>query len=163
MVRRENSRPVQRRSTWLRPSDLGSPPMPSSVSSTELKSISTCHSLTAPPLRLSRAGANAACTPFGIRPRTSWRRRFSICTRTQFAIGPLIEFGFYYDVELPDGQTLSDDDLERIEARMQEIVAADQVFERHELPGENGVLCGRDLQGRDHRPGYLFGQRRGRR
>jgi len=53
---------------------------------------------------------------------------------TQLAIGPPIENGFYYDVELPDGATISDDDLERLEARMQEIVAADQPFVRHELP-----------------------------
>jgi len=52
---------------------------------------------------------------------------------TQLAIGPPIEHGFYYDVELPDGQTLNDDDLERIEARMSEIVDADQAFVRHEL------------------------------
>ena len=53
---------------------------------------------------------------------------------TQLAIGPPIEYGFYYDVELPDGQTLNDDDLEKIEARMTEIVEADQAFVRHELP-----------------------------
>ena len=53
---------------------------------------------------------------------------------TQLAIGPPVEFGFYYDVELPEGKTLSDDDLAQIEARMQEIVKADQAFERHELP-----------------------------
>ncbi len=53
---------------------------------------------------------------------------------TQLAIGPPIDNGFYYDVDLPAGQTLSEDDLERIEARMHEIVAADQAFERHELP-----------------------------
>ena len=53
---------------------------------------------------------------------------------TQLAIGPPIENGFYYDVALADGQTLSDDDLERIESRMHEIVAADQPFVRHELP-----------------------------
>jgi threonyl-tRNA synthetase len=53
---------------------------------------------------------------------------------TQLAIGPPIENGFYYDVDLPEGQTLSEDDLEKIEARMHEIVAADQPFERHELP-----------------------------
>ncbi len=58
---------------------------------------------------------------------------------TDLAIGPPIEFGFYYDVELPDGQTLSDDDLERIEARMQEIVAADQPFVRHELPASDAT------------------------
>ncbi|MEZ5166645.1 MAG: aminoacyl--tRNA ligase-related protein [Acidimicrobiales bacterium] len=52
---------------------------------------------------------------------------------TQLAIGPPIDNGFYYDVELPDGRTLSDDDLAAIEARMREIVAADQPFVRHEL------------------------------
>ncbi len=52
---------------------------------------------------------------------------------TQLAIGPPIENGFYYDIELPDGQTLSEDDLEKIEARMREIIAADQPFVRHEL------------------------------
>ncbi len=53
---------------------------------------------------------------------------------TQLAIGPPIENGFYYDVELPDARPLSEGDLERIEARMTEIVAADQPFVRHELP-----------------------------
>jgi len=50
----------------------------------------------------------------------------------KFAIGPPIEHGFYYDFELPGGATFSDDDLERIEARMREIVAADQSFVRQE-------------------------------
>ncbi len=52
---------------------------------------------------------------------------------TRLAIGPVIENGFYYDVELPDARALSENDLERIEARMWEIVAADQPFVRHEL------------------------------
>jgi threonyl-tRNA synthetase len=51
-----------------------------------------------------------------------------------FAIGPPIEDGFYYDFELPGGATFNDDDLERIEAKMGEIVAADQPFVRSELP-----------------------------
>ena len=50
-----------------------------------------------------------------------------------FAIGPPIEHGFYYDFELPDGGTFSDSDLERIEARMREIIAADQPFRRVEM------------------------------
>ncbi|MDW3218900.1 MAG: threonine--tRNA ligase [Acidimicrobiales bacterium] len=58
---------------------------------------------------------------------------------TQLAIGPPIEHGFYYDVELPDGQTLSEDDLERIESRMREIVEADQPFVRHELSLDEAV------------------------
>jgi threonyl-tRNA synthetase len=51
-----------------------------------------------------------------------------------FAGGPPIEDGFYYDFELPGGATFSEDDLARIEARMREIIAADQAFERFELP-----------------------------
>ena len=42
-----------------------------------------------------------------------------------FAGGPPIEDGFYYDFELPGGETFSDDDLERIAAKMREIVSAD--------------------------------------
>ncbi|NNC80800.1 MAG: threonine--tRNA ligase [Acidimicrobiales bacterium] len=51
----------------------------------------------------------------------------------RFAIGPPIEHGFYYDFDLPDGKTLNDEDLEAIEARMHELVAADQPFERYEI------------------------------
>jgi threonyl-tRNA synthetase len=51
----------------------------------------------------------------------------------KFSIGPAIENGFYYDFELPGGQTFSDDDLAAIEAKMAEIVKADQPFVRDEL------------------------------
>ena len=51
----------------------------------------------------------------------------------KFSIGPAIENGFYYDFELPDGKTFSDDDLAAIEAKMIEIVKADQPFVRDEL------------------------------
>ena len=50
---------------------------------------------------------------------------------TRYAIGPPIEDGFYYDLELPG--PISESDLERIEARMAEIVAADQPFVREVL------------------------------
>jgi threonyl-tRNA synthetase len=51
----------------------------------------------------------------------------------KFSIGPAIEDGFYYDFELPGGRTFTDVDLEAIEARMVEIVRADQPFVRAEL------------------------------
>ncbi|MEO8265463.1 MAG: threonine--tRNA ligase [Ilumatobacteraceae bacterium] len=51
----------------------------------------------------------------------------------KFSIGPAIENGFYYDFELPDGKTFSDDDLVAIESKMAEIVKADQPFVRDEL------------------------------
>ncbi|HEX6786885.1 MAG TPA: TGS domain-containing protein, partial [Acidimicrobiales bacterium] len=54
----------------------------------------------------------------------------------KFSIGPAIDDGFYYDFDLPDGKTFSDDDLAAIEARMGEIVAANQPFVRAELEPE---------------------------
>jgi threonyl-tRNA synthetase len=53
----------------------------------------------------------------------------------KYAIGPPIEDGFYYDFDLPD--TLTPEDLERIEARMREIVAEDQPFKHEELSRED--------------------------
>jgi threonyl-tRNA synthetase len=55
-----------------------------------------------------------------------------------FAIGPPVEDGFYYDFELPPGPdgkpgTFHPEDLERIEARMREIMAEAQPFVRDEL------------------------------
>ena len=56
-----------------------------------------------------------------------------------YAIGPVIENGFYYDFELPGGASFSDDDLVRIEAVMREIMAEDQPFIRHEHTIEEGL------------------------
>ena len=57
----------------------------------------------------------------------------------KFAIGPPIENGFYYDFDLPDGASFTDDDLGRIEARMREIVGEDQPFVREELTRDGGL------------------------
>ena len=57
----------------------------------------------------------------------------------KFSIGPAIENGFYYDFDLPDGRTFSDDDLTAIEARMREIIKADQPFERAELSPDEAL------------------------
>jgi threonyl-tRNA synthetase len=46
-------------------------------------------------------------------------------------IGPSIEDGFYYDFDYE--KTFTPEDLEKIEKRMQEIVAADYTFERREV------------------------------
>ncbi len=56
----------------------------------------------------------------------------------KYAIGPSIENGFYYDFELPDGQRFSDSDLERVEARMKEIVKENQPFIRGEVSNSEG-------------------------
>ncbi len=57
----------------------------------------------------------------------------------KYAIGPVIENGFYYDFELPDGAHFSDDDLERIDAEMRAIIKEDQPFVRHEHTIEEGL------------------------
>ena len=57
----------------------------------------------------------------------------------RYAIGPAIADGFYYDFELPDGRHFTEDDLGRIEARMREIVAADQRFAREEVDRDEGL------------------------
>jgi len=56
-----------------------------------------------------------------------------------YAIGPVIADGFYYDFELPGGAHFSDEDLERIDAMMREIVAEDQPFVRHEHSIDEGL------------------------
>jgi threonyl-tRNA synthetase len=58
---------------------------------------------------------------------------------TRYAIGPAIADGFYYDFELPDGRHFTEDDLGRIEARMREIVAADEPFIRDEVDRDEGL------------------------
>jgi len=50
---------------------------------------------------------------------------------TKFAIGPAIENGFYYDVEL--SRSLTPEDLEKIEEEMRKIVAENQPFSRSEM------------------------------
>ena len=56
-----------------------------------------------------------------------------------YAIGPPIRDGFYYDFELPGGATFSNEDLEAIEARMRQVIDADQAFERHEAKADEAL------------------------
>ena len=54
----------------------------------------------------------------------------------KFTIGPPIDQGFYYDVDLGD-QTLSSDELEKIEEKMLELARRDVSYERHEVSKED--------------------------
>jgi threonyl-tRNA synthetase len=51
---------------------------------------------------------------------------------SSFAIGPPIQDGFYYDFS--NDRPFTPEDLDAIEAKMVEIVAEDQLFERDEIP-----------------------------
>ena len=56
----------------------------------------------------------------------------------KFTIGPPIDQGFYYDVDLGD-QTLSSDELEAIEEKMVELARRDVEYERHEVSKEDAI------------------------
>lgn len=61
-----------------------------------------------------------------------------------FAIGPPVENGFYYDFELANGGTFTPDDLEKIDARMREIIKEKQPFIRDEIPESDALQLFRD-------------------
>ncbi len=58
---------------------------------------------------------------------------------TKVSIGPPIEGGFYYDFDFPEGVAVSDADLERIEERMREHIAAEEAFERADVGVEEAL------------------------
>ncbi len=51
---------------------------------------------------------------------------------TKFGIGPAIEKGFYYDIDL-GGQTISDEDLTKIEEKMKELAKQKNPYQRREI------------------------------
>lgn len=61
----------------------------------------------------------------------------------KLGVGPVVENGFYYDIDL--GETkISEEDFAKIEAKMQEIIKADQPFERFELPIDEAIKWAQD-------------------
>src|SRR3954452_14297597 len=61
-----------------------------------------------------------------------------------FGIGPPVENGFYYDFELPGGATFVPEDLDRIDARMREIIKEKQPFIRDEIPSDEARVVFKD-------------------
>ena len=55
----------------------------------------------------------------------------------KLAIGPPIEHGFYYDIDI--GRPFTPEDLERIEAHMRELAAKNQPIERVELARDEAI------------------------
>ena len=58
---------------------------------------------------------------------------------TKFGIGPTIENGFYYDIELPEGKTLSENDFKKIEDKMLEIARGKHKFIRREVSKDEAI------------------------
>ncbi len=58
--------------------------------------------------------------------------------QAKFGVGPAIDDGFYYDIDL-GGATISEDDFPKIEKEMKKIIAADYPFERRNVPIEDAI------------------------
>lgn len=57
----------------------------------------------------------------------------------KFGVGPVVENGFYYDIDLGPDVKISEDDFGKIEAEMNKIIGADQPFERSEKPIDEAI------------------------
>jgi threonyl-tRNA synthetase len=64
-----------------------------------------------------------------------------IWPEAQFAAGPPVENGFYYDVDLP--HRISPDDFEKIEAEMKKEIKANHPFERMEVSRDEALDLGK--------------------
>src|SRR5213595_897642 len=64
-----------------------------------------------------------------------------IWPEAQFAAGPPVENGFYYDVDLP--HRISPDDFEKIEAEMKKEIKANHPFEKMEVSRDEGLAMGK--------------------
>lgn len=58
--------------------------------------------------------------------------------KAKFGVGPAIDDGFYYDIDL-GGATISEDDFPKIEKEMKKIIAANYPFERRDVPIEDAI------------------------
>ncbi len=63
----------------------------------------------------------------------------SLYPGTKFGIGPPIENGFYYDMDIAGGHMLTPEDLERIEKKMAELAKQDNSFSRIPISWEDAV------------------------
>jgi threonyl-tRNA synthetase len=64
-----------------------------------------------------------------------------IWPEAQFAAGPPVENGFYYDVDLP--HRISPDDFEKIEAEMKKEIKANHPFEKMEVSRDEALEMGK--------------------
>jgi threonyl-tRNA synthetase len=58
--------------------------------------------------------------------------------QAKFGVGPVVEHGFYYDIDLGDTK-LSEDDFAKLEAEMKAVTEANIPFERFEMPVDEAI------------------------
>lgn len=56
----------------------------------------------------------------------------------KFGVGPVVENGFYYDIDIPEYK-ISEDDFKKIEAEMRKVIQQNYLFERHDKKIEEAV------------------------
>lgn len=56
----------------------------------------------------------------------------------KFGVGPVVENGFYYDIDL-EGVKISEDDFKKIEKEMRKVIAADYSFDRSEKEVDDAI------------------------
>lgn len=65
--------------------------------------------------------------------------------KAKFGVGPVIENGFYYDIDLGD-VTISESDFKKIEKEMRTIVNKDYTFERTEKPIDEALAWAKEAK-----------------
>jgi threonyl-tRNA synthetase len=66
----------------------------------------------------------------------------------KLGVGPVVDHGFYYDIDLGPDNKLSEEDFPKIEDAMQQVIKANEAFERFELPVDEAVKWAQD----NHQP-----------
>jgi threonyl-tRNA synthetase len=62
----------------------------------------------------------------------------------KFGVGPVVENGFYYDVDLGPDLKISEDDFEKIEAEMKKVIESNVPFERFEKPVDEAIAWAKE-------------------
>ena len=63
----------------------------------------------------------------------------------KFGVGPVVENGFYYDIDLGEAK-VSEDDFERIETEMHKVISEDQQFDKFELPVDKAIDWAKEVK-----------------
>lgn len=61
-----------------------------------------------------------------------------IWPKAKFGVGPVVDDGFYYDIDLGD-DSISEEDFERIESEMKKVVKENQKFEQYNKPIDEAI------------------------
>ncbi len=63
----------------------------------------------------------------------------------KLGVGPVVESGFYYDIDIPN-VTISTDDFPKIEAEMVKVIQEDQLFEKTEKPIDDAIMWAKNAK-----------------